>query len=498
MSITAAGFIVFFILSVISYYCVPSRLRWGYLLVLSFVYIYSVSVFGGLFIIFTSVITYITARLIERDDKYKRLYLIVGMILSLSVLIILKYILGMDIFNHDITFLGQTYSYKIFMSNFIVPAGLSYYTLQVISYMLDVYWGKVEAEKNYFKVLLYVSYFPQMVQGPISKYNDLAPELFKEHKFNPVNIKYGTQLMLWGLFKKLVLADRVGTYVVQIFTDNPATPYGLTVWLGFICYGVQLYLDFSGGIDIVRGVSRCFDIKMQDNFNQPYFSLSLSEFWRRWHISLGRWMKDYVFYPVSMSKWMGKTKKGLKEIVSRKRANRIGMAIADIMVFILVGVWHGLGTNYLAWGLYNGIILAISAILVDEYAIWKKKLHINDESKGYKAFSLIRTLFIVTLGWVFDCTTSMKDAIIMLYNSIRFDLTDFSCIELMHWDFFILPIGLAIVLIVEILHEKKMCVRDMLSARSYLLQVLFWVIFIQAIFCFISVSFAGGFMYANF
>ena len=119
--------------------------------------------------------------------------------------------------------------------------------------------------------------------------------------------------MLWGLFKKLVVADRVGTYVGQIFTDNPDTPYGATVWLGFIAYGIQLYLDFSGGIDIIRGVSQCFGITMKENFRQPYFSLSLGEFWRRWHISLGQWMKDYVFYPVSISRGMGKVKKGLKK-----------------------------------------------------------------------------------------------------------------------------------------------------------------------------------------
>ncbi len=498
MSITAAGFMVFFILSVMTYYIVPARFRWGYLLVLSFVYIYSVSVFGGLFIIFTSLTTYLSARLIERNDNHKKAFLITGMVLAIAVLVILKYVLGMSIFNENVMFLGTEYSYSLFMKNFIVPAGLSYYTLQVVSYMLDVYWGRIEAEKNYFKVLLFTSYFPQMVQGPISKYSELAPELFKEHRLDWHNIKYGIQLMLWGLFKKLVVADRVGTYVGQIFTDNPDTPYGATVWLGFIAYGIQLYLDFSGGIDIIRGVSQCFGITMKENFRQPYFSLSLGEFWRRWHISLGQWMKDYVFYPVSISRGMGKVKKGLKKFMPRKRANQICVGIADIIVFVFVGVWHGLGTNYLAWGLYNGIILAVSAILVDEYAKWKKGLKIKDNSKGYWIFSLIRTLFIITLGWVFDCTTSMKDAFVMLYNSVRFDLTDFACIELQHWDFFILPISIALVLLVDILHEKKISIRDWLSTKNYWVQVLVWVALIQAIACFVSVSFAGGFMYANF
>lgn len=498
MSITAVGFMVFFVLSIISYYIIPAKYRWGWLIVLSFIYIYSVSVFGGLFIIFTSAVTYFTARFVEKSENHKRLLLVLGMILCFAVLVVLKYVLGMEVFNHNITFLGTEYEYKTFMRNFIVPAGLSYYTLQVVSYMLDVYWGRIEAEKNYFKVLLFTSYFPQMVQGPISKYSELAPELFKEHKLEWRNIKFGAQLMLWGFFKKLVIADRVGVYVSQIFTNNPDVPYGLTIWIGFVAYGIQLYCDFSGGIDVIRGVSQCFGITMKENFRQPFFSLSLGEFWRRWHISLGQWMKDYIFYPISISGWMGKTKKGLKKVMSRKRANRVGMAIADIIVFIFVGVWHGLGTNYLAWGLYNGIILAISAILVDEYAAWKKGLHIKDESKGYKIFSLIRTIFIITVGWVFDCTTSMKDAFVMLYNSVRFDFTDFACLELQHWDWFILPLGVGLVLLVDILHEKKISVREKLNEKNYWLQVLVWVLLIQAIACFVSVSFAGGFMYANF
>lgn len=498
MSITAAGFIIFFILSVLMYYVIPSKFRWLWLIVLSFLYVYSVSIFGFIFVLFTSVVVYFTARKIESSENHKKLYMILGIVLSVAVLVVLKYILGLDCFVHDITFYGETYEYRLFMRNFILPVGLSYYTLQVISYVLDVYWGKQEAEKNYLKVLLFTCYFPQMIQGPISKYSELAPELFKEHKLDWHNIKYGIQLMLWGFLKKLIIADRVGTYVAQIFTDNPNTVYGATVWLGWICYGIQLYCDFSGGIDVVRGVSECFGIGLKDNFRQPYFSLSLGEFWRRWHISLGQWMKDYIFYPVSISKWMGKLKKCMKKAMPRKRANQIAMGIADIIVFALVGIWHGTGTNFLAWGLYNGIILAVSAILADEYVKWKKGLHIDGESKGWKAFSLIRTLIIITIGWVFDCTTSMTDAFVMFANSFRFNLTDFSCMELQHWDWFILPLSIGGLLVVDIMHEKNISVRDKLSQKNFWVQVIVWVLLIQAIACFKSVSFAGGFMYANF
>jgi len=278
---------------------------------------------------------------------------------------------------------------------------MSYYTLQVISYLLDVYWGRMDAEEDYWKVLLFTCYFPQLVQGPISKYSELAPELFKEHKLDWKNIKYGVQLMLWGFFKKMLIADRIGVYVNAIFHEG-VTPYGLTAWIGLVFYGIQLYCDFSGGIDVIRGVSECFGIGLKENFRQPYFSLSLGEFWRRWHISLGTWMKDYIFYPVSMAGWMSTLKKKLKKVTSRKTATRVAMAIADLLVFALVGIWHGLGTNYLAWGVYNGVILAVSAILVDEYAVWKNKMHIDSQAGYWKVISLIRTLLIVTIGWMDD------------------------------------------------------------------------------------------------
>ncbi len=503
MSITAAGFIIFLIIAGIMYYIIPSKHRWKWLIVLSFLYVFSVSTFSLLFVIFTSLVVYFTARGITSSENHKRAYLVTGIVLSLSVLIILKYVLGLDVFGNvifkdGITIFGETYEYKRFMSDWIVPIGLSYYTLQVISYLLDVYWGKIEAETNYAKVLLFTCYFPQMVQGPISKYSELAPELFKEHKLNWHNIKFGVQLMLWGYMKKIIIADRVGTYVQQIFYTNADTPYGATVWLGWICYGIQLYCDFSGGIDVIRGVSQCFDVGLKDNFRQPYFSLSLGEFWRRWHMSLGQWMKDYIFYPVSISGWMGKLKKAMKKKLPRKRVNQIAMGLADLIVFTLVGLWHGTGTNFLGWGLYNGIILAISAVLADEYIKWKKGLKIDDNSKGWKTFALIRTLIIITIGWVFDCTTSIGDAAVQFVNSFRFDLTNFGCLELQHWDSFLLPIFIGILLVVEILHEKEISIREVMAKQNFWVQVIFWILVIQSIACFKSVSFAGGFMYANF
>lgn len=209
-------------------------------------------------------------------------------------------------------------------------------------------------------------------------------------------------------------------------------------------------------------------------------------------------MKDYIFYPVSMAGWMGTLKKKLKKVTSRKTSNRVAMAIADIIVFALVGVWHGLGTNYLAWGLYNGIILAISAIMVDEYSVWKSKLHIDSQALYWKVISLIRTLFIVTIGWTFDCTYTAGEAGILFLHLFDLGKTDMSVITLSTTEVVVLFIGCLVLLIVDVLHEQNLEVRKIVEIKNYWLQVLFWTIVIQIIACFGRVASAGGFMYANF
>lgn len=499
MDITSLGFLLFLGGGVTLFYCIPQKYRPKWLIVLSFAFVYASSVFGLFFVLLTSLIVFFGSKKIEKvADEDKRKVLILSIGLCLLILICLKYISGLSIFTQQkYLIFNDAMTIHNMVRKFLLPIGISYYTLQVISYVLDVYWGRLEAENNYWKVLLFTCYFPQLVQGPISKYSELAPELFKEHKLSWKNIKYGVQLMLWGFFKKMLIADRIGVYVNAIFHED-VTPYGLTAWIGLIFYGIQLYCDFSGGIDVIRGVSECFGIGLKENFRQPYFSLSLGEFWRRWHISLGTWMKDYIFYPISMSGVMGRLKKKMKKVTSRKTATRISMAIADIIVFGIVGIWHGLGTNYLAWGLYNGIILAISAILVDNYIIWKNKLHINSNSKYWKVFCLIRTLVIVTIGWIFDCTNTASSAGKLFIHLFEFRKTDLSVITMTNTEIAVILIGVLILLLVDILHEKNKEIRQIIGSKNYWIQVLFWTIVVQMIACFGRVVSTGGFMYANF
>ena len=485
MDITTVGFLLFLLITLTLYYILPKIHKWKVLLVAGLIFLGISDIRAIIFIVLTSASIWQAGQHMDKEDpkKGKRI-LLITMFFNLGILFALKYLTP---------FLNSTVLADRKL-NLLVPLGISYYTLQAISYILDVYWGRIEAEKSFCKLLLFVSYFPQMLQGPINRYKDLSQEIYeKDHTFRISNIVYGAQLMLWGYFKTMVISDYMGDQVKSIFHSG-VTSYGLNVFIGFVFFGFQLYANFSGGIDIVRGISECFGIILPDNFRQPFFSKSLGEFWRRWHITLGAWMKDYVFYPFSMSSFVSKTKKKLKKHVSRRMANRIPIAFANVVVFLIVGIWHGFGTNYALWGLYNGIILGVSEILADYFVKTKKKLKVNESSKGWNAFCLIRTFIIVTLGWSTDCATSAAGSFTLLKNMLYVGMTDLTMINWELGGF----VRIAVLLIVGLIHEKNLSIRKEMSKKNAVLQIIFWIVLIQSIACFGALGGGGGFMYADF
>jgi len=485
VDITSFQYLMFIVIGITVYYSIPLKLRYKWLIILSFLFMFSASKFGFVIVFCTSFLVYKVAIMIEYASSKKKI-LLGAMTVCIVILVCLKYLTQL---------LPETN--KQYITYYIVPIGISYYTLQIISYLCDVYWERIPAEQSYSRILLFTCYFPQMVQGPISKYNEMEPELFAEHKFEWKNIKYGVQLILWGFFKKMVIADRIGVVVNSIFFSG-TKPYGMTVIIGLLLYGIQLYGNFSGGIDVIRGVSECFGIGMIDNFNQPFFSKSVGEFWRRWHISLGRWMKDYVFYPFSISKSMGRLKKYLKNVVGRKYANKIVMAVANILVFALVGVWHGLGTNNLGWGLYYGFLLAAGILLESQCNLLKNRLHITSDANYWKGINWVRTFMLITLGWVFDCSYSMGGAIELVRNMFKFKLSNFSMFSLTNLELVMWVLATVTLFVVDLLHERQVSIRDELSKKNYWIQLIVWIVIIQMIACFGRVPDAGGFIYENF
>ena len=366
MSLISMEFLLFVLVAAVGYYLIPKKYQWLWLLVFSYIYYASSGVKLLLFLVYTTGTTYAAGRLLEKVEQKelpkkeakaaKRRILTLGLLLNFGMLAVLKYT------NFAVANVNAIFHTSFSFQKWMLPLGISFYTFQSMGYLLDVYWGKCKAEKNPLRFALFVSFFPQILQGPIGRFDRLAVQLYQEHRFDLQRMQYALQLILWGFFKKLVLADRAAVVVNQVFLNY--TQYsGVLNLVAVLMYSVQLYMDFSGGMDVVMGVASLFGIELDQNFKRPYFAVSITDFWHRWHITLGTWMKDYVFYPVSLSKWMGRIGKWSKKVFGKKTGRVIPICIANLIVFLLVGVWHGAAWKFIAYGLYHGLIISVSSLL---------------------------------------------------------------------------------------------------------------------------------------
>lgn len=317
MSLVSNLFLLFVAASILIYYIVPRKSQWIVLLIFSYLYYIAGGPRYVVFILFSTLVTWLMALLIEKAEgkenhKGARKLLILGLILNFGMLGIVKYT------NFAVENINALLHLNLRGIQLLLPLGISFYTFQSSGYLLDVYWKRCKAERHSLKYALFVSFFPQILQGPIGRYSRLADQLYAEHRFEGNNIIRGFERILWGFFKKMILADWAAAFADAIFED-PAKYNGVAL-LGVLFYTIQLYADFSGGMDVVIGIASMFGIKLDENFKRPFFAVSITDFWHRWHITLGTWMKDYVFYPVTLSGWMGKFGKWGKRCLARKLA----------------------------------------------------------------------------------------------------------------------------------------------------------------------------------
>ncbi|MDO4177435.1 MAG: MBOAT family protein, partial [Bacillota bacterium] len=476
MSFTSFAFLIFVAITVILYYLVPKKYRWVVLLAASYFYYLEASAKSFVFILCTTIITFFAARLIEKAEmthkdylaankgqltleqkkasketagKTKKKWLIISLVIDFGILICLKY------FRYYLGALGI----GIFASSgVLIPLGISFYTFQSAGYLFDVYRGKTKADDNIAKFALFTSFFPQIIQGPIPRYDQLAGQLYEGHDFRYKNLAHGAQLMLWGFFKKLVIADRIGTLVGEVYI-NWQDYSGWPVIVAMFGYAIQLYMDFSGGVDIARGVARCMGIDMARNFRRPYFAIDLTDFWRRWHISLSFWTRDYIFFAVAMSKPIGKFGRKCRKVLGDRVGKLIPVFIGQICVFLIIGMWHGAELRYIAYGMYNAAII-ISGMLLEPYFVkWLEKLHINREGKGWTVFRMIRTFCIVSFGRIFSNGQSFKACIHMMKSIFRpyrgGFMTAFSAFALTKWDYVVLFFACVIVFCVSVVQERR-------------------------------------------
>ena len=503
MSLVSNLFLIFVALSLLVYYIVPQKLQWIVLLVFSYIYYLAGGPRYVVFILFSTLVTWLMAIFIEKTEekgnhKGAKKLLITGLILNFGMLGIVKYT------NFTIENINALFHLHLRGIELLFPLGISFYTFQSSGYLLDVYWKRCKAEKQPFKYALFVSYFPQILQGPIGRYNRLANQLYEGHKFNGKNIVRGFERILWGFFKKMIIADWAAVFSDTIF-NYPETYSGVAL-IGVLLYSAQLYADFSGGMDVVIGISSMFGIELDENFKRPYFSVSIADFWHRWHITLGTWMKDYVFYPVTLSRWMSKFGKWGKKTFGKKIGRALPIGAANLVVFFVVGVWHGAAWKYIVYGMYNGIIIAFSGIMADNYRTWKKKLHITGKETWYYLFTVIRTFILVIISTYFDCANNVGHAFQMMKQSV----TSFVPSQLLlvpagklgtsftPYALAIIIVGCVIQFIVSVLQERGVKIRESLSKLPLPVTVAVYFCLLVSIGLFGSTAVARGFIYAQF
>ncbi|MBQ3423608.1 MAG: MBOAT family protein [Clostridia bacterium] len=528
MAFTSISFLAFLALVTLVYYVLPKRFQWCVLLVAS----YGFYLFSGIpqiaFLIGSTVVNFFAARAMQkkRDAFRARTDLtkeqrreakkavnrqihrvqIWAVVLNILVLGIVKY-LNFVIGSVNTAFSLFKFDASIPLVNMIVPLGISFYTFSSIGYLIDVGLGKCVAEDNIARFGLYVSFFPCIIQGPINRYGDLGHQLKQEHPFSYENLTMGAQLIVWGFFKKLVIADRVSAVASTVFVPEVDNFTGTVHFIGMLAYALQIYCDFSGGIDIARGAAQIMGIDLPQNFERPYFSTSLSDYWRRWHITLGSWMRDYVFYPVMLSGFVTKAGKVARSRFGSHAAKVVPSAITSFIVFFLVGIWHGANWHYVAFGLYNAILVAGGVALGPLFETLTKKLHIRTDVFSWRLFQMVRTFLIACIGKViahsWSLMTALKTLKKMATEFTPWVFTDGTLFKLglNQFEMFVLFVATIILMSVSILQEKGVRLRRTLARQNIVFR---WLVYLTAVYVVIVFGVYGrgydarDFIYAGF
>ena len=438
----------------------------------------------------------------------QRVVILFAILLHIGALVVLKYT-GFFVvnINRAITISGSTNLLTV--PQFLVPIGISFFSLQALSYILDVYRGITKADRNILRLALFLAFWPQVIEGPISRYNQTADQLWNASQVTSRNFTFGMQRVIFGMIKKIVIADRLNSLVGVIFADYAMLDGG-TIALGAILYTIQLYMDFSGIMDIALGISEVVGIKLPENFERPFFSKTISEFWKRWHITLGAWFRDYIFYPVTTSTSMKKLTSSARKKLGNHYGPLIAGSIALFSVWICNGLWHGADWNFIFFGMYHFILILLGNIIAPLVRLVNKKLNINPENFFYRLMQILRTCLLVVIGELFFRANGLMNG----FNMFAKIFTDFSFSTLTsellvrgsidYLDFIIIGITLIGVFTVSVLNEKKISVRELQTKPVKGALVLQWsVIFILAIFLLVFGAYGVGYaevypMYAEF
>lgn len=480
-------FLIFFLGVCIFYYATPHKYKWLMMLVASIGFYMCFNPLHIIILLVIAGISYLTGLGVYKNDKKnaKKIMLGAGVALSFSFLVFGKYA---DFFMQNVyMFLDMIkIPYSARNVNFILPVGISFFSFKAVSYIIDVYRGKI-IEKNFFKYLLYISFFPQIASGPIDRSTNLIPQFSEEHKFDPKTVERGLCLMLVGFFKKMVVADNISVVVSKVFSDTEM--YSPMVLFGVACmYSLQIFCDFSGYSDIAIGCTKVLGINTSKNFDNPYFAKSIAEFWRKWHISLSSWFKDYLYIP------LGGNRKGN----TRKYVNLM-------IVFLVSGLWHGSSWNFIFWGFLHGAYQIIGALTAKIRSKICRIIHIEQNKKLHNLIKTIITFILVTIAWIFFRAESIHDGFkyikCMLFNnfdSMNLEAVISSVKVLFQYKTTLISFVVSVASFVPFIifdYKKDFC--KFMTERKTITKMIFFAVFISFIVIFASTDVAD-FIYIRF
>lgn len=482
MLFNSIDFLIFFPVVVLIYFIVPKKIKYIWLLVASYYFYMGWNAKYAILLFFSTFVTYLSgvamASVAARGEesgademqviRRKKIIVAISFILNLGILFIFKYLdFACDLL--ALVFGSAGIALNIPRFDILLPVGISFYTFQALSYTMDVYRGEIYAEKNFLRYALYVSFFPQLVAGPIERSKNLLKQLAVPTRFDYARARDGLYQMLWGYFLKIVLADRVAVVVDAIYDGYEIYP-GWYLIVGTVLFAFQVYCDFAGYSTIAIGAAKILGIDLMENFNAPYTSMSISELWRRWHISLTTWFRDYVYIP------LGGSRKG-----------RLRKDINIMIVFLVSGLWHGAGMHYVAWGGINGLYQVIGERLKPLRAKTASLLRVKTETLSFKLYKVLATFLLTLFSDIFFRANDMKAAgaiiasVFTAHNPwILFDGSLYT-LGLGPSEFRFMLLCIAVLIFADIMKRMGVCIRTIIGEQGYvfrLLVLVFGVVFI--------------------
>ncbi|MCD6578299.1 MBOAT family protein [bacterium] len=473
-------FIYFFIIIVTLYFMIPHKYRWILLLVASYYFYMCWKIEYIFLILFSTFVDYFAGIHMEKSKTKRRkaMFLAFSLITNLGLLFTFKYF---NFFNDSFRMLFNhiNIAYHIPQLNVLLPVGISFYTFQTLSYSIDVYRGVKKAEHHLGIFALYVAFFPQLVAGPIERSTRLMPQFRKRFDFDYKKVTDGLKLMMWGFFKKLVIADRLAIYVNQVY-NNPHSYTGWPVIIATYFFAFQIYCDFSGYSDIAIGAAQVMGFNLMENFRRPYFAKTIPEFWRRWHISLSTWFRDYLYIPLG--------------------GNRVKQARFFFNVFItflISGLWHGANWTFVIWGALHGFYMLITMVLTKPINKMYDALKIPKRNFFRKLVGIFITFHLTLLSWVFFRANKIKDIPVLFGNMFK-NLNIFNglTLSLLREGFIVAVISLLVLLFVQLI-QRRGKMRHFLDDKSLVFRWAMYILIISFILLF-AIDNGNQFIYFQF